>query len=167
MKTCIFAGTFDPITVGHEHVIKKCLNKYGRVLVVVGSNEEKSTFFTDVERTELVKETFKDYSGITVINYLDFKEEYKEYLVDSGARIYVRGIRNKKDVRYEKEMKKKNKKIYSFIKTKFIKCSKKYKNVSSSLVKKLIEEKKDYLDYVPESIRIPIIKLISKKAKTK
>lgn len=165
MRTCIFAGTFDPITVGHENVIKKCLNRYGKVLVVVGSNAQKRTYFTAEERTELVKEVFKDCSGVTVLNYLELKDEYREYLEKSGARIYVRGIRNRKDKKFENEMKKKNKKLYPFIKTKYIKCSKKYRGISSTLVKEYLGAKKDYLDFIPESIREKIIKLIAKKSK--
>ena len=165
MKTCIFAGTFDPITVGHESVIKKCIDKYGKVLVVVGSNAEKSTFFTDKERTKLVSQTFSDYSAVTVLNYLEIEDEYKEYLMQSGARIYIRGIRNRKDLKFEKKMKKRNKEIYPFIKTKFIKCSKKYKGVSSSEVRALITSGGDYIDLVPKQIQFTIIKLIAKKLK--
>ena len=165
MRTCIFAGTFDPITIGHENVIKKCLKRYGKVLVVIGSNAQKNTFFTDAERTELVKKVFSDCEGVTVVNYLELKDEYKEFLLTSGVRIYVRGIRNRKDKKFENEMKKKNKKIYPFIKTKYVKCSKKYKNVSSTFVKELLKEKKDYLDYIPENIRGEVIKLVSKKLK--
>ena len=165
MRTCIFAGTFDPITVGHENVIKKCLKRYGKVLVVIGSNAQKSTFFTDTERTELVKKALEDYDGVTVINYLDLKDEYKEFLETSGVRLYVRGIRNASDKKFENAMKKQNKKIYPFIKTKYIKCARKYKNVSSTLVKELMLEKKDYLDYIPENIRGEVIKLVSKKLK--
>lgn len=165
MRTCIFAGTFDPITIGHQSIIKKCLKKYGKVLVVIGSNAQKNTFFTDAERTELVKETFKDYSGITVVNYLDLKEEYKDYLLNNGARIYVRGIRNSKDRKFEKEMRKKNASLYPFIKTKFITCPKKYKGVSSSLVREQILKNQDFLTLVPQNIQTSIIKLIAKKLK--
>lgn len=165
MKTCIFAGTFDPITVGHEEVIKKCLDRYGRVLVVVGSNTEKNTFFSGKERTDLVKQAFIDENGVTVLNYLEIEDEYKEYLLESGARIYVRGIRNRKDVKFERKMKKRNKEIYPFIRTKFFKCSKKFRDVSSSMVRELILSGGDYIDLVPETVRPKIIKLIAKKTK--
>lgn len=165
MKTCIFAGTFDPITVGHEYVIKKCLKKYGRVLVVVGSNPEKTAYFSVDERLELISKVFEDTPNVFVVNYLDLEDRYKDYLKEFGVKIYVRGIRNRTDLKFENAMKKKNKKLYPFIKTRYIKCPKKYKNVSSTLVKEYIKTGQDFLDFVPENIRNSILKIISKKTK--
>jgi hypothetical protein len=86
-------------------------------------------------------------------------------LKEFGVKIYVRGIRNRTDLKFENAMKKKNKELYPFIKTRYIKCPKKYKSVSSTLVKEYIKSGQDFLDFVPESIRNSIIKIISKKTK--
>ena len=60
MKTCVFAGTFDPLTKGHESFINGCLSLYDKVVVVIGENPEKTTFFSSLERAEIVKKVYEN-----------------------------------------------------------------------------------------------------------
>ena len=58
MKTCVFAGTFDPFTQGHEYVVNKCLDIFDKVIIAVGVNVSKQPYFDLEERIEIIKNTF-------------------------------------------------------------------------------------------------------------
>ena len=145
----VFAGTFDPITKGHESVINKCVKKHGSCLVVVGENPAKEPLFSEDERVLFIEKTFSDNPSVKVIKYSEYKDNYADFLAKNGIRTYARGIRNRQDLKYEKKYAKKNKKIYPTIKTKYIKI-KKYKDISSSLVKDLLVSSGDLENYLPE-----------------
>lgn len=165
MSICVFAGTFDPITKGHEEVINKCLKKFDKVLVVIGENPDKKFLFTSQERLLFVKQTFSDNDRVEVLLYSDHKDDYIEFLEEKGVKYYVRGIRDKKDLKYEKTWSKINKKIYPKIKSKFMRI-KDYKSVSSTVVKELLKENKadQYLpDKSRESIKTAFIKKLEKE----
>lgn len=166
-KACIFAGSFDPITLGHIEVVNKCLTKYKKVFVVVGENGKKTPFFTDKERLELVKKAFEGEDRVVPILYADYKNEYYDFLLNNNARVYVRGIRNKKDKEYELKQKKLNKNLYPKVKTKFINCSKKYRHISSSMVKERLLNGKGVEGFVPSKIILNIQKLLQKKTNNK
>ena len=163
MKACVFAGSFDPVTVGHEEIIKKCMKKYDKVFLVIGKNPNKDAFFSNSERLKILTETFKDYKSVFILSYEDMKDDYAKFLENNGVKYYIRGIRNKADKRFEKKMEAINSKIYPFIKTKFIKSSKKYSHVSSTMVKELIKDGKNYLDFIPKSAKLCLNNIVKLK----
>ena len=163
MKSCVFAGTFDPITIGHEHVIKKCIKKYSKVFVVIGTNPNKNPLFTLDERLKIVQDTFANYKNVFVVLYEDKKDNYREFLQKEGVKYYVRGIRTKEDLCFENDMKKKNKVLYPFVKTKYVKTPKEFREVSSTLVKDLIKNGKDFLEFLPTNSKKTITEILANK----
>ncbi|MBR5900061.1 MAG: pantetheine-phosphate adenylyltransferase [Clostridia bacterium] len=153
MKGCVFAGTFDPITVGHQNVIEKCLKAYGKVLVVVGKNPKKTCAFTEKDRLDWTKRTFKDYTGVEVIAYSQIEGEYADYLKEKGYLIYARGIRDQKDLEMENAYKDINAKIYPFVTTEYVYPDERFATVSSSMVKQKMILGQDYLEFIPQPIR--------------
>lgn len=160
-KACVFAGTFDPVTRGHESIVYECLNRFQEVIVTLGVNENKTPYFSETERMEFLRLTFTKNSKITIINFSEHKEDYNEILKEKGVNVFVRGIRNDFDAVYENSRISVNKKLYPNISTMFIKADKKFKNVSSSLVKECIEKGKDVTRLVPEACAESIKKAIS------
>ena len=152
MKTCVFAGTFDPITIGHYFIIDKCSKQYEKVLVVIGQNPKKQCLLNEEQRLALVKKAFGDHINVQVYLYSTYKERYADFLKENNATVYVRGIRDQKDFEFEKQMEQKNKEIYPFITTEYIWCDE-YKEVSSSLVKQNVLEGKEYISLIPEKAR--------------
>lgn len=149
MNVCLFAGTFDPITIGHVNVIEKCIKQYNKVILVIGQNPQKSTFFSEEQRFMLVKQAFKDNPNVEVYLYSQYKDDYLKFLKDKKVTVYARGIRNQTDIDFERNMEQANKVLYPFIKTEFIYCDNDYKKVSSSTVKNLIERGENYLQFIP------------------
>ncbi len=164
MANCVFAGTFDPITKGHEEVVLKCAKKYKKVIVVVGENPDKEFTFTLTERLAFVKKTFENNDKVEVIAYSDHKDNYAEFLEAKGVSVYVRGIRDAHDYKYEKAWVKVNKKKYPKIKTKFL-YLKDYKRVSSTVVKELLKDNTAD-QYLPDGCRDMVKTAFIKKLET-
>lgn len=160
----VYAGTFDPITIGHEHSVLSAIGAFGKVYVVVGENAGKTPFFSEEERVKLVSAAFCG-TNVEVIKFSDFKneEEYAEFLKKSGARYYVRGIRNEKDFHYEKKAERRNAEIYPFIKTAYIFCDDDLKDISSTKVKKFLEKGKPCSEYIPPLAREIFDTILTKK----
>ena len=162
-SACVFAGTFDPITCGHEEIISKCLNLYKKVIIVIGENDAKTPYFTLKERKMLVETMYKDNPNIEIIVYSEHKDKYYELLKERKAFFYVRGIRDSVDEAYERSSAEKNALIYPEITTEFIKADKKFKKVSSSFIRQRIFDGQDVSLYVPEKIKLVIKELIANK----
>lgn len=163
MKTCVFAGTFDPITIGHEKLIEKCLSLYEKVIIVVGENAEKTTLFSSLERAEIISEVYNNNDRILVIEYANYKENFSSFLLLQGATDYVRGIRNNLDKDYEQNQIETNKKLYPFINTIFIDCEDKYKQVNSTLVRQKLLNGEDANEYMSKRAFIKAKEILLQK----
>lgn len=148
MKTCVFAGTFDPITLGHENIINKCLDRFDRVILVIGQNPKKSTLFTEWQRLEMLKSVYGDNSKVEIVLFSDHKDDYADFLKSKNATVYVRGIRNEQDLAFEKQMQQKNQIEYPFITTEFIDCDKAFCEISSTKVRQITEKDGSYEKYL-------------------
>lgn len=162
-SACVFAGTFDPITKGHENLINRCLNEYQKVVLTLGVNDGKVPFFTKEERLEFIKLVYGDNKNVVIADYLQLKDDYAEFLVNHGVKYFVRGIRNDMDAVYENASINKNKKLYPDIETVFIKADKKYKKVSSSTVREFIEQGKNVTSFIPDKCKDAVINAINKR----
>ena len=160
-ENCVFAGTFDPITNGHKQIIDACLKEYNKVFVVIGENPNKKTTFPLDVRKEFIKNVYKTQPRVEVICYSDKKANYKKFLLDNEITSYVRGIRDEKDLEFEKKYEEKNGELYPFVKTVYKKADEKYKTVSSSGIKEKIKNGEDTDGLVPAEIKNELIKLIT------
>lgn len=160
----VFAGTFDPITVGHERSVLSAIESFEKAYVVIGENAGKTPFFTEEERVKLVKAAFLGKNA-EIVKYSDFKseKEYAEFLDGNNVRYYVRGIRDEKDFRYEKKAERRNAETYPFITTAYIFCEEGYKDVSSTKVKKFLERGKPVSEFIPSSAREIFNDIITEK----
>lgn len=163
----VYAGTFDPVTVGHYLSVKETVKAFKKVFVVVGENAKKTPFFTETERAELVSAAFTDLN-VTVLKFSDFnsEQEYADYLKTNGVKYYVRGIRDKQDFGYEKKAERKNSAVYPYITTAYIFCEDAEKGISSTKVKSIIKKGGSALDFIPENAREIFARIIKERALT-
>jgi len=139
MKTAIYPGTFDPITLGHIDVIKKSLNIFDKLIVGTTDNVNKNYFFSIEERISIIKNSlFKDLrlnkNKITVIAFnsltIDLCKKYK-------ASVIIRGLRAVSDFEYEFQLAGMNKKLKSNIETMFLMSDVENQIISSKFVKEI------------------------------
>lgn len=164
MNTCLFAGTFDPITVGHTKMIEKLLNKYDKVVVAIGVNPLKTPLFSLEDRLSFIKKAFENISRVEVDSYTSLTVEYMQ---KKGIKVLVRGIRNQVDMRFERENEEKSKSIYPELITEYVLAEEKDKSVSSTEVRKAIENGKDYKNLVPKESYLLIEKAVKKLKENK
>lgn len=164
MKTCVFAGSFDPFTLGHKAVVDKLLNKKRNVIITVGDNPEKAPFFTPAERAEIIKAAYEKEKRVKVVVFGGDLAAYKKMLERAGASEYYRGIRDERDLEYEKKAEEKNKEIYQGIETKYVIINRFY-GISSTFVKERLKEGLDVKKYIPKKAYPTFMKILKEKQK--
>lgn len=146
---CIFAGSFDPITLGHIDVIERGTKLFDKVYVAVGINENKTPLISVEDRVELIKRCFANDSSVEVLSYSGLTVELCEKL---NVYTLLRGVRNEKDFAYEKEIEDVNRALCDRIETVYITASPAIKHISSSVVKELHHFGKDLSAFVPAPV---------------
>ena len=159
-RKCVFAGTFDPPTVGHERIVESCLKMFDEVVVAVMINPDKTPYFSEDERIFLLKKLF---SGEKRVKIRAFYGAAVDLLEEENTPFYVRGVRNTVDFEYENANFFANKKLKSDIITVYLPAEQQDLHISSSLVKNSIKFKKDYSEYIPEKIREELQSILEKK----
>ena len=160
MKTCLFAGTFDPVTKGHYDTVVNLNKKYDKIVVAIGVNPQKKPFFSLEERLTFLREAFKDCPFVTVCNYDGLTVDFMKKI---GVKVYVRGIRNSTDLEYEKKNEALSKNIYPELITEYVLSPKGEENLSSTKVRELIKNGKDFSLLVPTTAYLSIKKAIEKR----
>ena len=100
-RTALFAGTFDPFTIGHYSIVKRALPMFDKIIIGIGTNSGKKCMFSVEERTKAREKVFADETRVEVKVYncltMDFAKEV-------GAGVLLRGVRSTKDFEYEREI---------------------------------------------------------------
>lgn len=160
MKKCVFAGTFDPPTIGHEDVIKKSLLIFDSVVVAILENPQKHTLFTLEERTALLNKLF---GGERRVKVRTFGGVAVDLLKEEGTPFFVRGVRDALDFDYENRNFYASKRLMPEIITIYLPCEQSNLHVSSTLVRNSIKFRKDYADLVPRAILKDISAMLEEK----
>ena len=150
MKKCVFAGTFDPPTLGHKDIVQKCLDLFDEVIVAILINPNKKPLFTVEQRLNMLKKVFASYKNVRVLSYDGLTVDL---LRREGVRYYVRGIRNGTDYDYEAQLNFINVDMYKEMITLFFPTRQEYLHISSGLVKDVLRFHKNVDKYIPEEIR--------------
>lgn len=148
MKTCVFAGTFDPFTNGHEFVVNKCLDMFDKVVVAVGVNVDKTPYFTLEQRMTAIK---KLYEGDDRVEVCSFSGMLVDFMKEKGITVTVRGIRNVDDYKYETTMANYNYDMYPQVSTIYIPTPNSLEHVSSSAMRNILGLKGDIKPYIPNA----------------
>lgn len=160
MKTCVFAGTFDPPTIGHKKVIETALKIFDGVTVAVLVNTDKTCLFTDKERVELLQLLFKDDKRVKVRS---FDGAAVDLLREENTPFYVRGVRDVIDFEYENRNRYASQRLMEDMVTIYIPADREDIHVSSTLVRNSVVFKKQYSDLIPQEIIDEVNKLLEEK----
>lgn len=155
MTKAIYAGTFDPITMGHLDIISRSMQFCNQLVIGIGANPAKNTMFTEEERIRQIEGALKekvDFLTNTNIQVATFQGLLVEYAKQIGANILIRGIRSVSDFEYEINLANINKVLAPSIETVFLPTSPQLAVVSSSMVKEVCKLGGDVTRFVPKHI---------------
>lgn len=130
----VFPGTFDPITLGHEDMLRRACALFDTVIVAVAMAHHKKTLFTLDERLQLAREALADMPNVTV---LPFDGLVTEFAVAQGARVMVRGLRSGTDFDYEFQLAGMNRHLRAELDTVFLTPDARWQHISSTLVREI------------------------------
>ena len=150
MKIAVFPGSFDPITLGHEDIIKRGLDLFDKIIIGLGENSDKKCMFSLESRIKFVSKTFNDSDKIEIKPY---KGLTVNFCKKNNAKYILRGIRNSEDYEYEKIIAFTNMKM-SGIETIFLLSDPEYSYLSSTTVRELINNNGNYKLFLPSGISI-------------
>ena len=151
MKTAVYPGSFDPITLGHLNIIKRAAVCFDKLIVCVLVNSEKVNrgLFTEAERVELIRKVVARLPNVEVDSSDTLIAEYAR---QKRACTLVKGLRAVSDYENELQMALINRKLNPRLETMFLPSSTKYTYVSSSMVKEMARYGADLSDFLPREI---------------
>lgn len=146
----VYPGTFDPITMGHEDIVRRAASLFSEVIVAVASNPGKKPFFDLNERVEMASHVLKDCPNVKVIG---FSGLLMQFVQDQGARVVIRGLRAASDFEYEFQLAGMNRKLFPQVESVFLTPSEQFMFVSSSLVREVAMLGGDVAQFVSPHIQ--------------
>ena len=133
-RVAVYTGVFDPVHLGHLDIIARGSHIFDRLVVGVGINPEKSTFFTLEERVELVRRVAAPFPNVEARPFTGLAVRFVR---EVGARIMLRGLRTTSDMEYEFTMSLMNRNLDPNIETVFLMANDQYSHVSGSLLRQI------------------------------
>jgi len=160
-KKAIYAGTFDPMTLGHVDVVERAARIFPELIIGVAAVTGKETLFSQAERVELVKASVEDLPNVTV---LPFEGLLVEYARSQGASVIIRGLRAVSDFEYEFQMALTNRRLAPDLETIFLMPKQDYSFLNSTNIKQVASLGGDVAEFVPSDVAEALAKKFKDKA---
>ena len=145
----LFPGTFDPITIGHQDIINRSLPLFDKLYIGIGTNAGKLPMFSAEQRLAWIREIYKDNHRVDAIVYEGLTIHACQQV---GANFILRGIRYVNDFEYEKAIADMNRSLDNHIETVFLTCLPQYTSVASTLVRDVLKNGGDVMQFLPEVV---------------
>jgi pantetheine-phosphate adenylyltransferase len=152
-RIAVFPGSFDPITRGHESIILRALPLFDRLIVAIGENSEKMSYFSLAQRINWIEKVFENVPEISVVSYQGLTVDYCRSV---QARFILRGLRTSADFEFERSIGQINKNLNPDIETVFLLTTPEYTALNSSIVRDIIRNGGDASRFVPEAVNLSL-----------
>ena len=147
--TAVYPGTFDPMTLGHEDLMRRASNLFDKLILAVAAGHHKRTMFTIAERLDIAAEIARPYPNIEVVA---FRGLLRDFVVGIGGHVVVRGLRAVSDFEYEFQMAGMNRQLMPDVETLFLTPSDQYQFVSGTFVREIASLGGDVSKFVAPSV---------------
>ncbi len=152
----MYPGTFDPITLGHEDLVRRASILFDRVVVAIADNPgSKEPMFTTDERVAMAAAALADIDNVEVTGYKGLTVDYAR---DNDLRVIIRGLRAVSDFEYEFQLANMNRHLTDDVETAFLTPTEKYTFISSSLVREVAELGGDVSEFVSPEVKRALLK---------
>lgn len=148
--SAMYPGTFDPITLGHEDLVRRASRLFDRIVVAVAANPSKAPMFSLEERVALAREVLKGFRNVEVTGYEGLTVEFAE---KNDLQVIVRGLRAVSDFEYEFQLANMNRHLTDEVETAFLTPTEKYTYISSSLVREIASMGGNVAEFVSPTVR--------------
>ena len=149
-RKAIFPGTFDPFTIGHYSLVKRSLELVDEIVIAIGVNDTKKTYFPLDKRINMIRSLYKGDSRILVGTYDSLTVDYAK---ETGSNFIIRGIRSVNDFEYEKTIADMNRNI-SGIETIVLFTEPELTHISSTIVRELLRFGHDVSQFIPKGMSL-------------
>jgi pantetheine-phosphate adenylyltransferase len=134
MIKAIYPGTFDPLTRGHEDLVRRAATLFDRIVLAIADSKAKRPFFAAQERIAMAREVLADVTNVEVVG---FSGLLTHFVRDQGARVVLRGLRAVSDFEYEFQLAGMNRNLYPEMETLFLTPSEQHMFISATLVREI------------------------------
>jgi pantetheine-phosphate adenylyltransferase len=150
-RIAVFPGSFDPITKGHEEIVRRAALMFDEIIVAVGRNTSKVYLFSDEQRLQWAVETFSDLSHVRVTF---FEGLTVDFCTKNQARYILRGARTSADFEYEKAIAHMNKAMSPEIETVVFFADPQFAAISSTIIREIIKNKGSVSQFLPSKVNV-------------
>ena len=161
MVVAVYPGTFDPLTRGHEDLVRRASGLFDKLIVGVADSKNKRPFFSLEERLEIANEVLGHYPNVQVQS---FSGLLKDFVREHDARVIVRGLRAVSDFEYEFQMAGMNRNLYPEVETLFLTPAEKYLFMSSTIVREIARFGGDVSQFVHPLVNARLIAKVAPQA---
>ena len=134
MKKAVYPGTFDPITRGHEDLVRRAARLFDHMIVAVADSKSKKPFFSLDDRIQMAREVL---AGIPNIEVIGFSGLLMDFMREHQAKVIIRGLRAVSDFEYEIQMAGMNRNLYPDVETVFLTPGEQYMFISATMVREI------------------------------
>jgi pantetheine-phosphate adenylyltransferase len=150
-RIAIFPGSFDPITKGHENILRRALPLFDEIIIAIGKNSSKQSYFSLEQREAWIKQVFSDEPKVSVETYTGLTVEFCK---KKNAGFILRGLRTSADFEFEKAIAQNNTIMAPGIETIFILPVPELSAINSTIVRDIIRNNGDASPFVPKGIKL-------------
>ena len=153
MIKAVYPGTFDPLTRGHEDLVRRASRLFDTLVLGIADSRAKRTFFTLEERIDIAKEVLADVKNLTVVGFTGL---LSDFVRQQGARVVLRGLRAVSDFEYEFQLAGMNRDLYPDMETIFLTPGEQHMFISATLVREIAALGGDVAKFVHPSVRVKL-----------
>ena len=150
-KIAVFPGSFDPFTIGHENIVIRALGFFDEIIIAVGANALKKSYYSLDTRKEMIRRIFLNEARVRVDHYEGLTVDF---CTRNGAKYILRGLRTAADFEFERAIAQVNKAIKADIESVFLLTTPEHTHVNSTIVRDIIRSGGDASMFVPSSINL-------------
>ncbi len=150
-RIAVFPGTFDPVTRGHEAIVRKGLLLFDQILVAIGENSTKSAYFPLEKRLQWLSQVFSDSPAVKIETYTGLTVDYCR---ERRASFIIRGLRSAQDFEYERHIGLTNRMLQPSVETVFFLAAPEHIAINATLVREIIRNGGDPSAFIPKGLTL-------------